>query len=64
MKPNTEKISVLGEAIITHSTTDVISVKAQMQEFYQKYLRSTKEELRNKDNLIISVLNKLSKQSD
>ena len=52
-----KEISVLKEAIATHSNIDMLSGKAQTEEFYQEQLRSKNEELRNKDNLIVSLLN-------
>ena len=55
-------ISVLKEAIPTHSNIDVLSGKFQKEEFYQEQLCLMNEELRNKDNLILSLLNQLSKQ--
>ena len=42
-----KEISVLKEAITTHSNSDVLSGKAQMEEFYQEQLRFLNEELRN-----------------
>ena len=53
---------VLKEAITTHSTIDVLSGKAQTEKFYQQKLRFKNEELRSKENLIISLLTQLSKQ--
>ena len=58
-----KEISVLKEAITTHSNIDVLSGKAQTEEFYQEQLRFMNEELRNQKNLIISLLNQLSKQT-
>ena len=55
-----KEISVLKETITTHSNIDVLSVKAQTEEFYQEQFRFMNEELRNKDNLIISLLHQLS----
>ena len=45
-----------------YSNTDVLSGKARTVEFYQEQLRFMNEELRNKDNLIMSLLNQLPKQ--
>ena len=59
-----KEISVLKEAITTHSNIDVLSGKAQTEEFYQEQLRFMNEELRNKDNLINSLLHQLSKQTE
>ena len=59
-----KEISVLKEAITTHSNIDVLSGKAQTEEFYQEQLRFINEELRNKDNLINSLLHQLSKQTE
>ena len=59
-----KEISVLKEAITTHSNLDVIFGKAQKEEFYQEQLRFTNEELRKKDNLIVSLLNQVSKKTD
>ena len=47
-----------------HSNSDVLSGKAQTEEFYEEQLHFMNEELRNKDNLIISLLNQLSKQTE
>ena len=58
-----KEISVLKEAITTHSNIDVLSGKAQTEVFYQEQLRFINEELRNKDNLINSLLHHLSKQT-
>ena len=58
-----KEISVLKEAIITHSNIVGLSGKTQIEEIYQEQLRFMNEELRNKDNLIISLLNELSKQT-
>ena len=55
-----KEISVLKETITTHSNIDVLSVKAQTEEFYQEQFRFMNEELRKKDNLIISLLHQLS----
>ena len=59
-----KEICVLKEAITTHSNIDVLSGKAQTEKFYEEQLRFINEELRNKDNLIISLLNHLSKQTE
>ena len=59
-----KEISLLKEAITTHSNIDVVSGKAQTEEFYQEQLRFINEELRNKDNLINSLLHQLSKQTE
>ena len=59
-----KEISVLKEAITTHSNIDVLSGKAQTEEFYQEQIRFINEELRNKDNLINSLLHQLSKQTE
>ena len=59
-----KEICVLKEAITTHSNIDVLSGKAQTEKFYEEQLRFINEELRNKDNLIISLLNQLSKQTE
>ena len=59
-----KEISVLKEAITTHSNIDVLSGKAQTEVFYQEQLRFINEELRNKDNLINSLLHQLSKQTE
>ena len=59
-----KEISVLKEATTTHSNIDVLSGKAQMEEIYQEQLCFMNEELRNKDSLIISLLNQLFKQTD
>ena len=59
-----KEISVLKEAITTHSNIDVLSGKAQTEEFYQEQLRFMNEELRNKDILINSLLHQLSKQTE
>ena len=59
-----KEISVLKEAITTHSNIDVLSGKAQTEEFYQEQLRFMNGELRNKDNLIISLLHQLSKKAE
>ena len=53
-KPNTKKKHVLKETIIAHSNVDVLSGKAQTEEFYQEPLLFMNEELRNKDNLILT----------
>ena len=58
-----KEISVLKEAITTHSSIDVLSGKVQTEEFDQEQLRFMNEELRNTDDLIISLLHQLSKQS-
>ena len=71
-----EEISVLKEAITTHSNTDVLSGKAQTEKFYQEQLRFMNGELRNKDNTTVcsspvaikdntinSLLHQLSKQT-
>ena len=59
-----KEISVLKEAITTHSNIDVLSGKAQTEEFYQEQLCFMNEESRSKDNLIISLLHQLSKQTE
>ena len=59
-----KEISALKEAITTHSNIDVVSGKAQTEVFYQEQLRFINEELRNKDNLINSLLHQLSKQTE
>ena len=59
-----KEISALKEAITTHSNIDVVSGKAQPEVFYQEQLRFINEELRNKDNLINSLLHQLSKQTE
>ena len=59
-----KEICVLKEAITTHSNIDVLSGKAQTEKFYEEQLRFINEELRNKDNLIISLLNHLSKLTE
>ena len=59
-----KKMSILKEAITTHSSIDVLSGKAQAEEFYQKQLRFMNEELRIKEKLIVSLLNQLSKQTE
>ena len=59
-----KEISVLKEAITTRSNIDVLSGKAQTEEFYQEQLRFMNEELRNKDNLINFLLHQLSKQTE
>ena len=59
-----KEISVLKEAITTHSNIDVLSEKAQTEEFYQEQLCFMNEESRSKDNLIISLLHQLSKQTE
>ena len=59
-----EEISVLKEVITTHSNIDVLFGKAQIEELYQEQLRFINEELRNKDNLINSLLHQLSKQTE
>ena len=41
---------------------DVLSRKAQTEELYQEQLLFMNEELRNKDNLIVSLLNHLFKR--
>ena len=46
-------MSVLKEAITTRFSTDVLSGKAQTEEFYQEQLCFMNEELRNKNNLIV-----------
>ena len=43
---------------------DVLSGKAQTEEFYREQLRFMNEELRNKHNLIVFLLNQLSKQTE
>ena len=58
-----KEISVLKEAITMHSSSDVLSRKVQTEQLYQEQLRFMNEELRNKNNLIISLLNQLSKQT-
>ena len=58
-----KEISVLKEAITTHSNIDVLSGKAQTEEFYQEQLRFMNEELRNKNNLFLCYINYLNKQS-
>ena len=58
-----KEISVLKEAITTHSSIDVLSGKVQTEEFDQEQLRFMNEELRNTDDLIISLLHQLSKQT-
>ena len=50
-----KEISVLEETITTHSNIDVLSEKSQTEEFYQEQLRFVNEELRNKNNLIVSL---------
>ena len=62
--PILKEISVLKEAITTHSNIDVFSGKVKTEKFYQEQLASMNEALRNKDNLIISLLNQLSKQTE
>ena len=52
-----KEISVLKEAIITHSNIAGLSGKAQIEEIYQEQLRFMNEELRNKEDLVISLLN-------
>ena len=59
-----KEISALKEAITTQSNIDVDSGKAQTEVFYQEQLRFINEELRNKDNLINSLLHQLSKQTE
>ena len=59
-----KEIYVLKEAITTHSNIDVLSGKAQTEEFYKEQLCFINEELRNKDNLINSLLHQLSKQTE
>ena len=59
-----KEISVLKEAITTHSNIDVLPRKAQTDEFDQEQLRFMNEEIRNKDNLIISLLHQLFKQTE
>ena len=59
-----KEIFVLKEAITTRSNIDVLSGKAQTEEFYQEQLRFMNEELRNKDNLINFLLHQLSKQTE
>ena len=59
-----EEISVLKEAVTTHSNIDVLSGRAQTEEFYQEQLRFMNGELRNKDNMIKSLLHQLSKQAE
>ena len=59
-----KEISVLKEAITTHSNHYVLSGKAKTEEFYQEQLRFINEELRNKDNLINSLVHQLSKQTE
>ena len=59
-----KEICVLKEAITTHSNIDVLTGKGQREKFYEEQLRFINEELRNKDNLIISLLNQLSKQTE
>ena len=55
---------VLKEAITMHSSIDVSSGKVQMEEFYQEQLRFMNEQLRNKDNVIVSSFSQLSKQTE
>ena len=59
-----KKMSILKEAITTHSSIDVLSGKAQAEEFYKEQLRFMNEELRIKEKLIVSLLNQLSKQTE
>ena len=59
-----KELSVLKEAIPTHSNIDVLSGNAQTEKFYQEQLRFMNEELRNRDNLMVSLLNQLSKQTE
>ena len=59
-----KEIFVLKEAITTRSNIDVLSGKAQTEDFYQEQLRFMNEELRNKDNLINFLLHQLSKQTE
>ena len=59
-----KELSVLKEAITTHSNTDVLSGNSQTEKFYQEQLRFMNEELRNRDNLMVSLLNQLSKQTE
>ena len=59
-----KKTSVLKETITTHSNIDVLFGKAQTEEIYPEQLRFMNEELRNKDDLIISLLNQLSKDTE
>ena len=42
-----KEISALKQDITTYSNIDVLSGKAQMEEFYQEHLFFTNEELRN-----------------
>ena len=55
---------VLNEAITMHSNTDVLSGKARKEEFYQEQLRFKNGELRNKDNMMNSLLHQLSEQTE
>ena len=59
-----KEISLLKEASTTHSNIDVLSGKAQTKEFYQEQLCFMSEALRNKHNLIISLLHQLFKQTE
>ena len=59
-----KEISILKEAITTHSNICVLSGKAQTEEFYHEQLRFMSEELRNKDNLINSFFYQLFKQTE
>ena len=62
--PILKEISILKKTITTQSNFDVLSGKAQTEQFYQEQLRFMNNELRNKDNLIISLLHHLSKQAE
>ena len=59
-----KEISILKEVITTHSNIYVLSGKAQTDEFYLEQLRFMNEKLRNKDNLINSLLNQLSNKTE
>ena len=59
-----KELSVLKEAINTHSNIDGLSRKAEKEKFYQEQLRLMNEVLRSKSNLMVSLLNQLSKQTE
>ena len=52
-----KKICVLKEATTRHSNIDVLTGKGETETFYEEQLLFINQELRNKENLIISLLN-------